>query len=250
MAQPHHQAVVGLGGDLEHVGHGVACDDERVVAGRGERVRAGRANTPTPSWRISDVLPCITVRRAHDLAAVELADALVPEAHAEHGHAALAEVRGSRRSRARRPRAGPGPGEIEHRVGLERAHLVEGDRVVAVHDRLGAELTEVLHEVVDERVVVVDHEHARHGTASTPHRGRMPLAYPAPVTCRPCRSRKSEALPLHAAAAEEGAAEPAVGAGRDVRPCSSPGLLVIVINYLGCCPASSENRYLFARAWC
>ena len=30
---------------------------------------------------------------------------------------------------------------------------------MAVHDRLGAQLTEVLHEVVDERVVVVDHEH-------------------------------------------------------------------------------------------
>ena len=35
------------------------------------------------------------------------------------------------------------------------------ERVVAVHDRLRAELPEVLHEVVDERVVVVDHEHAR-----------------------------------------------------------------------------------------
>ena len=33
---------------------------------------------------------------------------------------------------------------------------------MAVHDRLRAELTQVLHEVVDERVVVVDHEHPGH----------------------------------------------------------------------------------------
>ena len=44
-------------------------------------------------------------------------------------------------------------------------------RVVAVHDRLGAELAQVLHEVVDERVVVVDHEHAG-GHGADGSRGR------------------------------------------------------------------------------
>jgi hypothetical protein len=39
-------------------------------------------------------------------------------------------------------------------------------------DGLGAELTEVLHEVVDERVVVVDHEHARSHIGTVP--GRRP----------------------------------------------------------------------------
>ena len=38
MAQPHDRAVVGLGGDLEHVGHRGAVDDERVVAGGLERI--------------------------------------------------------------------------------------------------------------------------------------------------------------------------------------------------------------------
>jgi hypothetical protein len=33
---------------------------------------------------------------------------------------------------------------------------------VAMHDRLRAQLPEVLNEVVNERVVVVDHEDARH----------------------------------------------------------------------------------------
>ena len=100
------------------------------------------------------------VRRAHDVAAVELADALQPEAHAEHRHAVLAEVP----DRLVREAGVGGPartGRDQHRVGRERVHLVERDRVVAVHDRLRAQLPEVLHEVVDERVVVVDHEHAR-----------------------------------------------------------------------------------------
>ena len=122
------------------------------------------ANTPAPVVADLRRLAVHHVRRAHDLAAVELADALVAEAHAEHRDAALAEARGSRRSRARRPRAGPGPGEISTASGSSAAHLVERDRVVAVHDRLRAELTEVLHEVVDERVVVVDDEHAHAGT--------------------------------------------------------------------------------------
>ena len=42
------------------------------------------ANTPTSRWRISDVLPCITCGRPHHVAAEDLADALVAEAHAEH----------------------------------------------------------------------------------------------------------------------------------------------------------------------
>ena len=44
--------------------------------------------------------------------------------------------------------------------------------IVAMHDRLGAELTEVLHEVVDEAVVGVDHENAaarRHATDGIGH---------------------------------------------------------------------------------
>ena len=57
------------------------------------------------------------VRRAHDRAAVQLADALQAEAHAEHRHAPLAEVRGSRRSTVRRRRDGPGPGEMSTAIG-------------------------------------------------------------------------------------------------------------------------------------
>jgi hypothetical protein len=48
----------------------------------------------------------------------------------------------------------------EHRVGLECGETFEVERVVAVHERLRAELTQILHEVVDEGVVVVDDDHA------------------------------------------------------------------------------------------
>ena len=101
-----------------------------------------------------------------------------------------------RRSRGRRPRAGPGPGEISTASGSSGVHLVERDRVVAVHDRLRAQLPQVLHEVVDERVVVVDHEHPRHGaTSRLPEcrRGISGLAGRASVEIK--RSR------VHAAAA-------------------------------------------------
>ena len=100
MAEAHHQAVLGLGGDLEHVRHRVADDDERVVASRGDRVRQPGEHAGA---RVADLggLAVHHVRRADDGAAVQLADALQPEAHAEHRGAPLTEVpdRGVRESR-------------------------------------------------------------------------------------------------------------------------------------------------------
>ena len=57
-----------------------------------------------------------------------------------------------------------GPRRDQHRVGIELDDLVQCELVVTVHDRVGAELTEVLHQVEHERVVVVDHQDwGRHG---------------------------------------------------------------------------------------
>jgi len=88
-------------------------------------------------------------------------------------HAALAEVADGSVGAARVGRS-PGSGGDQDRVRRQRVHLVDRDRVVAVDDRVGAELTEVLHKVVNERVVVVDHEHTRHGctVSSGPQRRR------------------------------------------------------------------------------
>ena len=55
----------------------------------------------------------------------------------------------------------PGPGLMSTPSGSSSIDLVEGQRVAAVHERLGAQLAQVLDEVVDERVVVVDDQHAR-----------------------------------------------------------------------------------------
>ena len=103
---------------------------------------------------------------AHDGTAVDLADALVPQADAEHRHPALAEMADRVVGHAGILGA-PRTGRHEHRVGFERGERVEVDGVVAVHDGLRAELTEVLDEVVDERVVVVDHDDARSHDRST-----------------------------------------------------------------------------------
>ena len=90
-------------------------------------------------------------------------DALVPEADAQHrqtfgeapdgcdGDAGL-----RRRARTRR---------YDQVGGVRRLDLVERDGVVAGHGRGGAEPLEELHQVVGERVVVVDDEHVAHGSA-------------------------------------------------------------------------------------
>jgi hypothetical protein len=84
--QAHDFAFGCFGGDFKDVGQGVAFDDERVVAGGFER-----------RWEIfEDAFSGVENRRgfsvheavgADDFAAVDLADALVPEADAEDGEA-------------------------------------------------------------------------------------------------------------------------------------------------------------------
>ena len=120
VAQAHHHAVVGLGGDLEAVGHRRPVDHEAVVAGGLERLRqpGEHAGVGVADERR---LAVHHLRRPHHLAAVHLADALVAEAHAEHRHPpgeggdhvvrhagvvgrARARARSARR-RARAPRA-------------------------------------------------------------------------------------------------------------------------------------------------
>ena len=110
---------------------------------------------------MSDVLPCMTCGGPHDLAAEHLADALVAEADAEHRTCA-GEVRDHV---VRQPGVlgRPGPGLISTPSGSSATISSRVERVAAVHDRLGAELAQVLDEVVDERVVVVEDEYTSHG---------------------------------------------------------------------------------------
>jgi hypothetical protein len=94
-------------------------------------------------------------RRNH-VAAEDLTDALVAEADAEHG--TPLEPKYSIASNEIPASSGrPGPGETRSPSG-EKLEAVEVELVVSNDDRLGAELAQILHEVVDEAVVVVDDE--------------------------------------------------------------------------------------------
>ena len=53
MSQAHQQAIFGLGDDLQTVGHRVAFDDERVVAGRREGIRQTGIDAGTVMARVS-----------------------------------------------------------------------------------------------------------------------------------------------------------------------------------------------------
>ena len=84
------------------------------------------------------------------------ADALVAEADAEDGDPSGGPV--DDRGRDSGVLGPTGSRADEDGVGFEFGGLGSRDGIVAVDDRLGSELTQVLDEVVDERVVVVDDE--------------------------------------------------------------------------------------------
>ena len=71
----------------------------------------------------------------------------------------------------RRTRAGAN----QDGIGFERSNFVNGDFVVTVNMNVGTELAQVLHEDVDERVVVVDYDHAwSHNITVIGRRGTSP----------------------------------------------------------------------------
>ena len=81
-------------------------------------------------------------------------------------------------SRLTPPSSGrPGPGRDQHGGGAFGPDAGHVDGVVAEHHGLGAELAELLDQVVDEGVVVVDDEHPRsHGSTIVPDRPEPPTA--------------------------------------------------------------------------
>ena len=156
MTQPHHRAVIGPRGDLA-VGRQIpAIDDEGVIAGG--RKRTGDAPEDR-LLRVRDArhLAMHHLRCAADRSAEGLTQALMPQAYAQDGkrgaeldEKVLADARVGRRSR---------PGRQHNRHRTQRRDLCQGDLVVAPNHHVLAELTEVLHQVVGERIVVVDHQH-------------------------------------------------------------------------------------------
>src|SRR5665213_212107 len=173
MPKAHDDPVSGVRGHLENVGNRRRVNHERVVPGRLE-------------WAIQT---CKDTRRlvvnhrglaVHDLwrrnhgAAEDLADALVAETDPEHGDPARSEV--LNRSRADTGILGtPWARRDQQKIRGEGQQARYVELVVSDHYGLSTELTQVLHKVVDEAVVVVDHENPRR------HAPRLPATREAPI---------------------------------------------------------------------
>ncbi len=150
----HHDAVLGPGDGLQHVGQ--PPGGQRVVADHvvragqaGEDVGAGVAHRPDPAVH--------RLRRVDDLAAEQVADALVAEADAEHRQAALQD-RAAADAEVPLPVGPAGPGGDHDRVEVLEAELGEVGAVLHHRRRPAVHLAEQLVEVVGERVVVVDQQ--------------------------------------------------------------------------------------------
>jgi len=111
-------------------------------------------------------LPMHEAIGADNIASVDLADALMTEADSEDGNDSAhffnhlaADPRVVRSAGARR---------YTDTLGCFLANFIERDLVVAMHLHLRAQFSEVLDEVVGERIVVVDDkQHGRESTGRT-----------------------------------------------------------------------------------
>src|SRR5262249_28653580 len=164
MPHAHDLAVIGPRRDLEVRGHRVRQYHQRVVARRRERVRQVREDAVT----VVANLGCLAVHLSlgsGDRTAEGLADRLMSEAYAEDRRV-LAEAPDDLERHSGVVR-GAGAGRDHDPLGRERSDAVGVYGIVADHVQLGAELAEILHEVVGEGVVVVDDEdHARDPAAA------------------------------------------------------------------------------------
>ena len=162
VAQAHDLALRGPRGDLEAVGQRRALDDQRVVARRLERARQPREDARAVVLDRRGP-PVHQPRRAHHLAAERLRRS--------------PDGRGTRRAAGRLPANARisssvmpassgvhGPGEIRMPSGARALDTRRRrSRRCGTTSTSRPELAEVLHEVVGERVVVVDDED--HGCA-------------------------------------------------------------------------------------
>src|SRR6516164_5843705 len=145
-------AVVAGGGDFQVGRQAPFLDNERVIAGSGQ----GRGNTTKnrPAVVLHGAgLAVHEVRGANHLASERRSDCLVPEAHTEDGNTAGevfnevdadAGLLGSARA-----------GRDNDSFGTEPLDFFEGRLIVTANHNLVAQFSDVLHQVVGERVVVI-----------------------------------------------------------------------------------------------
>ena len=153
MREPHHHAVVGIGGHGELARHAGALDHQRVIARRLNGALMPR-KMPEPLWRISDSLPCTWVGARTTLPPKASPIAWWPRQTPRIGIFAAAcrdqiEADAGLLGRA-------GAGRQHDGVGVGGDHGAARHLVVAMHLDLRPQLTEIVHQVEGEAVVIVD----------------------------------------------------------------------------------------------
>ena len=158
------------------------------------------------------------------------------------------------------------PGRDDDAVGLLGADAVHVDGVVAEHDGIGAELAELLDEVVGEGVVIVDDDdpgahgkrlyrpwrvapswlilgacRAKQGPGSAARKGRSGGRVTAARAVARPRQRQQ---PLHPAHPPQRQGQPQVDGPARSWLLLILGALMIVFNYFNVLPAGPSNWYL------
>src|SRR5690349_15215904 len=154
--QAHDHAIARRpGGHFELRRETLLRDDERVVS-RGQKGTVDAAEDAASVVLDGRRLPMHRHDGPHNLAAECRANRLVPQAHAENRRRlSKAANHGHRDARVLGPSR---PGRDDDALGLHLDDLLQRRRVVAHDSNVGAELPEVLHQVVGERIVVVEDE--------------------------------------------------------------------------------------------
>src|SRR5215467_9081690 len=90
----------------------------------------------------------------HDLASVCLGDRLIAQANSEYRHFSCKISYGLHNDAGVGGHSGPG--RYHQARGLQFPNALDGDLIVAIHNRFGTQLTQVLNQVIGKRIIVVD----------------------------------------------------------------------------------------------
>ena len=160
VAEAHDDAraisIAGPGADFEIGRQALFGDDERVIASCGQRGGNSAKNGLAVVFDQAGlaVHQCFC---AYDVAAKSRADGLMTEADSEQGNFAGEMANQIDADAGVLGRAGTG--RNQDTIGVERSDLADREFIVTAYLDLGAELPQILDEVVGERVVVVEDEY-------------------------------------------------------------------------------------------
>jgi len=156
VANTHDLAFYGFGGDFEAGGDTFAFDEERVVTGGLKALRHSGENIGVLMLN-GRGFPMHEVAGSNDFPTKMLSNALMAEAHAKERNACFSRSLGNGKGAAGFIGA-TGSGGEHDAFGVKRNDLIGGDFVVSVDFLFYTELTEILNQIVGERVEVVDDE--------------------------------------------------------------------------------------------